>query len=257
MSFGLFFETHVWVYTASLGLARVSPMFFMLPFLNNNVLTGVVRNTVMVIVAASVWPYEVSSTELPNTFPAVAIIAQEIVIGLVLGCLIAWPFWVMHALGNIIDNQRGATLSSSIDPANGVDTSEMANFLNLFAAVIYLQNGGLQMMVETVYQSYQLCSPMESCLPSLPPLLSFINTITAQSFVLASPILAVLLLSEIVLGLLSRFAPQMNAFAISLTIKSGIAVLIMLLYFSPVFPDSILKLSFSPSLLNNWISDIK
>lgn len=257
MSFGLFFETHAWVYTASLGLARVSPAFFMLPFLNNNVLTGVVRNSVIVIVAVSVWPYEVSSTELPNTLPALAMIAQEVIIGLVLGFLIAWPFWVMHALGNIIDNQRGATLSSTIDPANGVDTSEMANFLNLFTAVIYLQNGGLQMMVETFYESYQLCNPMVSCLPSLPPLLSFINTITAQSFVLVSPVLAVLLLSEVVLGLLSRFAPQMNAFAISLTIKSGLAILIMLFYFSPVFPDNILKLSFKPALLDTWISDIK
>ncbi|MFV8075009.1 flagellar biosynthetic protein FliR, partial [Enterobacter cloacae complex sp.6730661] len=125
----------------SLGLARVSPVFFMLPFLNNNVLTGVVRNSVIVIVAVSVWPYEVSSTELPNTLPAIAVIAQEVIIGLILGFLVAWPFWVMHALGNIVDNQRGATLSSTIDPANGVDTSEMANFLNLFTAVIFLQNG--------------------------------------------------------------------------------------------------------------------
>ncbi len=38
----------------------------------------------------------------------------------------------------------------------------------------------------------------------------------------------------------------MNAFAISLTVKSGIAVLIMLLYFSPVLPDNVLRLSFRP-----------
>ncbi len=128
-------------------------------------------------------------------------------------------FWVMHALGCIIDNQRGATLSSSIDPANGIDTSEMANFLNMFAAVVYLQNGGLVTMVDVLNKSYQLCDPMNECTPSLPPLLTFINQVAQNALVLASPVVLVLLLSEVFLGLLSRFAPQMNAFAISLTVK--------------------------------------
>ncbi|MEA5948405.1 flagellar biosynthetic protein FliR, partial [Salmonella enterica subsp. enterica serovar Anatum] len=48
-------------------------------------------------------------------------------------------------------------LSSSIDPANGIDTSEMANFLNMFAAVVYLQNGGLVTMVDVLNQINQHC----------------------------------------------------------------------------------------------------
>ncbi len=44
----------------------------------------------------------------------------------------------------------------------------------------------------------------------------------------------------------------MNAFAISLTVKSGIAVLIMLLYFSPVLPDNVLRLSFQATGLSSW-----
>ncbi|XLM19521.1 flagellar biosynthetic protein FliR, partial [Chromobacterium piscinae] len=60
----------------------------------------------------------------------------------------AWPFWAFHALGSVIDNQRGATLSSSIDPANGVDTSEMANLFNLFSAAVYLQGGGMELMLD-------------------------------------------------------------------------------------------------------------
>ncbi|EAW3289329.1 SPI-1 type III secretion system export apparatus protein SpaR, partial [Salmonella enterica subsp. enterica serovar Kentucky] len=143
-------------------------------------------------------------------------------------------------------------LSSSIDPANGIDTSEMANFLNMFAAVVYLQNGGLVTMVDVLNKSYQLCDPMNECTPSLPPLLTFINQVAQNALVLASPVVLVLLLSEVFLGLLSRFAPQMNAFAISLTVKSGIAVLIMLLYFSPVLPDNVLRLSFQATGLSSW-----
>ncbi|MDI5036114.1 hypothetical protein MJM43_33010, partial [Salmonella enterica subsp. enterica serovar Montevideo] len=34
--------------------------------------------------------------------------------------------------------------------------------------------------------------------------------------------------------------------------KSGIAVLIMLLYFSPVLPDNVLRLSFQATGLSSW-----
>ncbi|MGC8170069.1 flagellar biosynthetic protein FliR, partial [Salmonella enterica] len=74
-------------------------------------------------------------------------------------------------------------------------------------------------------------------------LLGFIGKITARALVLASPVLAVLLLSEIILGLLSRFAPQMNAFAISLTVKSLLALFILLIYFSPVLSPGVMTLT--------------
>ncbi|XBY08057.1 flagellar biosynthetic protein FliR [Escherichia coli] len=47
--------------------------------------------------------------------------------------LISIPiFGFFLAIGSFIDNQRGATLSSTLDPATGVDTSELARLFNLF-----------------------------------------------------------------------------------------------------------------------------
>ncbi|MCD3082962.1 SPI-1 type III secretion system export apparatus protein SpaR, partial [Salmonella enterica subsp. enterica serovar Enteritidis] len=82
-----------------------------------------------------VWPHALNEAPPFLSVAMIPLVLQEAAVGVMLGCLLSWPFWVMHALGCIIDNQRGATLSSSIDPANGIDTSEMANFLNMFAAV--------------------------------------------------------------------------------------------------------------------------
>lgn len=251
MFYALYFEIHHLVASAALGFARVAPIFFFLPFLNSGVLSGAPRNAIIILVALGVWPHALNEAPPFLSVAMIPLVLQEAAVGVMLGCLLSWPFWVMHALGCIIDNQRGATLSSSIDPANGIDTSEMANFLNMFAAVVYLQNGGLVTMVDVLNKSYQLCDPMNECTPSLPPLLTFINQVAQNALVLASPVVLVLLLSEVFLGLLSRFAPQMNAFAISLTVKSGIAVLIMLLYFSPVLPDNVLRLSFQATGLSS------
>lgn len=160
---------------------------------------------------------------------------------------------MFHALGSIIDNQRGATLSSSIDPANGVDTSELANLFNLFAAAVYLQGGGMGLMLDLFRQSYQLCDPLGVCAPALTPTLSLLNQVISKAVVLASPVVAALLLSEAVLGLLSRFAPQMNAFAVSLTVKSAVALLIMLMYFGPVLPDTVARLVVPAAALPGWL----
>ncbi|VFS34477.1 virulence associated secretory protein [Salmonella enterica subsp. enterica serovar Typhimurium] len=219
MFYALYFEIHHLVASAALGFARVAPIFFFLPFLNSGVLSGAPRNAIIILVALGVWPHALNEAPPFLSVAMIPLVLQEAAVGVMLGCLLSWPFWVMHALGCIIDNQRGATLSSSIDPANGIDTSEMANFLNMFAAVVYLQNGGLVTMVDVLNKSYQLCDPMNECTPSLPPLLTFINQVAQNALVLASPVVLVLLLSEVFLGLLSRFAPQMNAFAISLTVK--------------------------------------
>ncbi|QOD82346.1 type III secretion system export apparatus subunit SctT [Chromobacterium haemolyticum] len=254
MQFGLFFEIHGWVASAALGFARVAPVFFILPFLNSNVLSGVVRTSATMLVALGLWPHPVEALPAFQALPFLAMIAREAAVGLLLGCLLAWPFWVFHALGSIIDNQRGATLSSSIDPANGVDTSELANMFNLFAAAVYLQGGGMSLMLDLFRQSYQLCDPLGVCTPALQPTLSLLNQVISKAVVLASPVVAALLLSEVVLGLLSRFAPQMNAFAVSLTVKSAAALLIMLMYFGPILPDTVMRLAFPPQALPGWLS---
>ncbi|AUH51332.1 EscT/YscT/HrcT family type III secretion system export apparatus protein [Chromobacterium sp. ATCC 53434] len=253
MPFSLFFEVHGWVAAAALGFARVAPVFFILPFLNSNVLTGMVRTAVAMMVALGLWPHPPLAQQAFQALPLLALLMREATVGLLLACLLAWPFWVFHALGSIIDNQRGATLSSSIDPANGVDTSELANLFNLFAAAVYLQGGGMGLMLDVMRQSYQLLDPLGDGLPPLAPVLGMLNQVIAKSIVLASPVMAALLLSEAVLGLLSRFAPQMNAFAVSLTVKSAVALLIMLLYFAPVLPDTILRLGFRPEALGGWL----
>lgn len=254
MNSTLFFDIDTWLLGAALGFARLAPVFFMLPFFNGNVLGGATRSAVIMIVSIGFWPMPANVMAQVETYAYLATIAQELLIGVILGCLLAWPFWVFHAVGTFIDNQRGATLSSTIDPANGVDTSEMSNFLNMFAAAIYLQRGGLMAFAETVGDSYRLCDPLQGCALSGAPVLSMLNELAVRTIVLASPVVAVMLLSEFTLGLLSRFAPQLNAFSVSLTVKSLVAVLVLMIYFGPLFPEEIVRLGGLSRSLPSWFA---
>lgn len=253
MNTALLFDIDTWLLGATLGIARLAPVFFMLPFFNSSVLGGAARNAVIMIVAMGFWPVPVEAMAEIEMFSYLAAIGRELFIGLILACLLCWPFWVFHAVGNFIDNQRGATLSSTIDPANGVDTSELANFFNFFAAVVYLHSGGLMLFAEVVNDSYRLCDPLQECAFSTAPLLSMLNEMTTRMAVIASPVIAVMLLSEFTLGLLSRFAPQLNAFSVALTVKSLVAVTVLLIYFGPLLPDAIVQLGLKSGQLPMWL----
>ncbi|WP_338498031.1 type III secretion system export apparatus subunit SctT [Pseudomonas sp. WP18] len=253
MSMTLFFELYAGFAAALLGVARLAPMFFMLPFLNSGVLTGVPRQAVIVLVALGFWAYVGVPVPTLDSLAFLGLMLREASIGVLLGGLLCWPFWVLHAMGNLIDNQRGAMLSSTVDPANGVDTSELANFLQWFAAVVYLEGGGLLLMLETVAQSYRLCAPASGCAMNLPAIHALLDMLVGKTLVISAPVVAALLVSEALLGLLSRYAPQMNAFSVSLTVKSLVALVVLMLYFGVHLPDEVLRMGSTSAGLADYL----
>jgi len=253
MNISLFVDLHGWLAGAAICFARLAPIFFMLPFLNSRALTGAPRNAVIVLVGMALWPYTADTLPRLDSLGFYGLLLREAGVGVILGCLLSWPFWVLHGMGNLIDNQRGAMLSSTVDPANGDDTSELANFLQMFAAVIYLEAGGMGLVVETLGRSYQLCSPLHGCQLSVQPLLGLLDPLVSKTLIISAPVVATLLLSEALLGLLARFAPQMNAFSMSLTVKGAIALLVLLLYFGAHLPSEIQRMGQDkPAQLVDW-----
>lgn len=227
-----------------LAYARVAPLFLMLPFFNKSVLShGVVRSLMILLSIVGLWPAiaNVPDTVLVADYFWVAL--QESLIGAMLGCAVAFPFWVFHAAGAFIDVGRGATVSSSIDPVNGLESAETSNLLNLLAGVIFLELGGMQKVLAIIVESYQVWG-MHGEVVFMPERLArFLGYLLNESFKLAAPVLLIMFLSEILLGVLSKVAPQMNAFSVSLTIKSFLAVSMLVLYLGSVFPEKMSTLS--------------
>ena len=237
MGEAILYQLHSLLAATALGFCRLAPTFYLLPFFASGNIPTVVRHPIIIVVSCALvqhYHYELSTL---NEIDIALLAAREIIIGLFIACLLASPFWIFLAIGSFIDNQRGATLSSTLDPATGVDTSELARLFNLFSAAVYLTNGGLNFILETL----------------LEPLFSYINNIMTHTIVYASPVIAVMLGGEAVLGLLARYASQLNAFAISLTVKSALAFLILIIYFGPILAERVMPLSFFPEQLQLYI----
>jgi len=241
--FSLFAEWQDRLTVVSLMYARIMPVFLLLPFLNTNAIGNIlIRNSLIFVVIVGLWSSV--NTTLPlaslNAIDYAILTLKEGVIGTSIGLTLALPFWMFGALGAYIDVARGASMGSLIDPTSGQESTEAANLINFCVVVAYLELGGMRYMLEALAQSYQTIGLAQGFIINLESMALLLGQIITQGFILASPILLMLLLSESLLGLFSRFTPQLNAFSISLTIKSVIAFFILSMYFWQVLPEKLL-----------------
>lgn len=213
-----------------LAYARLAIVFYMLPILGERVLANlIVKNTAIFLVIIGLWPCVEASpaTDLGGG----TVLAKELVVGLVLAVTLCLPFWMVIALGELIDNQRGATISDSIDPVHGVQSSILSGFFNFAFGTIFFAQGGMRLLVEVLAASYQvLPKGSELSEMNINETGHLLSMLMQGSIMLAAPVLIVMMLSEVLLGVFSRYCPQLNPFSLSLTIKSVIAFAVFLLY---------------------------
>jgi len=222
--------------TLALGLARIAPALMFLPMLGEKTLgRGALRATLLTLVAIGLLPVLIRVDIDVEASSLAATLLKEVLIGLILGLALGAPYFAATAFGELLDNQRGATIAQSIDPTADIETSLLGSFVGFLWAVLFFAGGGVQWIVWTLARSYRRL-PLEGALTlsvdTALGLASMIGQAILAGIVAAAPAVAVLLLIDITLGILSRFASQLNPFSLALTVKSLAAVLVLLLYLS-------------------------
>lgn len=168
----------------------------------------------------------------------------EFMIGLFLAIPAALPFWIANVIGEIIDNQRGATISNTIDPSIGVESSPLSSFFLYITNVLFLISPGVLILIKSISNSYIIFPYAEKYdffSLKFNMIFSLIDKSLLAGILFVLPILSTMFLTEVFLGVLSRFSPQMNTFSLSLTVKSFIGIGTLFLYFSQSFPQFIME----------------
>lgn len=240
------------VLTFVIVYARLAIVFYMLPVLGERVLSNlIIKNTIISLTIIGLWPcFETILNPEQGWF---IIIIKECIIGLILAFTLCMPFWVVIGLGEILDNQRGATISDSIDPVNGVQSSMLSGFFNFAFGAIFFASGGMRLLMEVMVQSYQML-PRGSSLDGVhwDQVGHLLVVLMQNSILLAAPVMLVMMIAEMLLGVFARYCPQLNPFSLSLTIKSFIAFAIFLFYGFHSLPEKPL-LMFSLSSFQQFL----
>ncbi|MBS7458764.1 type III secretion system export apparatus subunit SctT [Coralloluteibacterium stylophorae] len=219
----------------ALTTPRIIGAFLMLPLLTQQTVPATVRNSFFVSLAIVVLPIAVAAAPAQEVGVGglAVLLVKEIFIGIAIGFCFGMVFWAMGAAGNVIDTKVGATLAQIFDPIQGHQTSLTGDFLSQFAAWLFMASGGFLVFLDILMSSYALW-PVTSFIPDIRPqgIHTFVGHFSyfATAFlVIAAPALVLMALVDLSLGLVNRYAPQLNVFALTLPIKAWISTWIILL----------------------------
>ncbi|HEB55056.1 MAG TPA: flagellar biosynthetic protein FliR [Gammaproteobacteria bacterium] len=148
------------------------------------------------------------------------LIAQQILIGVVIGFAVQLAFSAVITGGQVIAMQMGLGFSLMVDPQNGTQAPVLSQFYVLFAILIYLALNGHLVLIHVLLDSFTLIpiGPDGLQVGEFRKLADWGGNIFAGGLSIALPAIASLLVVNIAFGIMTRAAPQMNIFAIGFPI---------------------------------------
>ncbi|MCG8593576.1 MAG: type III secretion system export apparatus subunit SctT [Kiloniellales bacterium] len=234
----VFLETIIpFISAAGLAMARGLGLILVFPAFTRLGLSGLLRSGVALCLSLPLVPYVMVQFDViePLGHGRLALlIVKELLLGVVLGLAFGLPFWSVEAAGDLLDFYRGSSMAFLIDPSATTETSILGTLFSLILVALFFVIGGFELIIEGLYRSYAVW-PVVDLVPSLQDgtadfFLQLLDSIFRLGMIFAGPLLIAMFLGELALALMNRFAPSLNVFDLSLSIKNLILALGMPVY---------------------------
>jgi type III secretion protein T len=246
-----------WAVLPFLCTTRIAMCLIIAPFFSTKIVSGPMRNGVVLSLSLMVLPIvipTVPAAELSLLHIAM-LLMKEAILGLLIGYLAGAPFWIADSVGYLIDTQRGTSAASVYDPTIEEQTSPIGDLLLQLTIALFYVTSGFLFFLGVLFDSYRLV-PVFGFFPTFDEtfptfMLGFLDHLMRLVVVLSAPVVLAMLLSDIGLGFLNRFAPSLPVFFLSMPIKSALAVFVLALYLLTLmllFNDSFFHFEFLKKL---------
>ncbi|WP_241194401.1 type III secretion system export apparatus subunit SctT [Pseudomonas synxantha] len=219
----------------ALSMARVYPCAYMVPVFGFTLIRGFPRHALVLslaIIPAGALHGQLDLTSLGLVSWA-TLIFKEVVLGVLLGLVLGLPFWLFESVGALLDNQRGALTGGQLNPALGADATPIGHMLKEMTIVVLMTTLGFEVLLQVLWSSYTAW-PALTLMP-LPAdgysgLLKLLDGTFNYLVLYSAPFVALLLLVELALALLSLYSPQLQVFVIAMPAKCLIGIAFFALY---------------------------
>jgi type III secretion protein T len=215
-----------------LSTTRVAVAFLLVPLFTAELIPPLVRNAMFVSIALLGLALQPSAAPLAlNGWQWATLFAKEAFIGGAIGLLFAGVMWAFEAAGQIIDTKVGTTQAQVSDPLSGTQTSLNGALFARLASWVFMSMGGFMVMMGALFESFALW-PVRMPLAGLAAggvrvFEGEFGRIMLLALLVAAPALLLLYVVDGALGLVNRFAQQLNVFSLSLSLKAVAATWII------------------------------
>lgn len=170
----------------------------------------------------------------------VLLIVREFMVGLIIG-FIAYAFMTsFYVLGQLVDMKIGFGMANVFDPQNKVQVPLMGNVYYILAFLFLLMLNGHHIIIQAIIDSYKFI-PIGTFIYNEDVLSIIVNSVVQSfniGFRLSLPILAIVFLTDVLLGIMVKAIPQMNVFVVGMPLKVFIGLIVIMLTM-PIFYGSV------------------
>jgi flagellar biosynthetic protein FliR len=211
-----------------LPLFRVASMLMVMPVFGTTLIPRRVRLYFAVAITVCIAP---SLPPMPAVSPldlsGLMLIAEQILVGAVLGFSLQLFFQAFAVAGQIVAIQMGMGFASMVDPANGVSVAVIGQFFTMLVTLLFLSMNGHLVVFEVLTESFTTL-PVGSGLMTAHywELAGKLGWVLGAALLLVLPAVTALLVVNIAFGVMTRAAPQLNIFSIGfpLTLVLGLFI---------------------------------
>ncbi|MFN9766700.1 MAG: flagellar biosynthetic protein FliR [Pseudomonadota bacterium] len=221
-----------WITPLIWPFLRALALFTTLPVLGTRGVPGRVRSALAAVVALAAQAALPPPPAVPLDSPlALQLVAQQLVIGLALGFSVRLVFAAVEFAGELVGLQMGLNFAAFFDPLSASTSTATSRFFGTTIAWLFIVANGHLLVVAALVASF-------SAFPVGPEPFAFLERtaphrwgaeLFSTGLWIALPMVTMLLFVNLVLGAISRVAPQINIFAIGFPVTLTVGLVGMLL----------------------------
>jgi len=209
---------------------RIGAMLVMIPVIGEGSVPVRVKGGLAILIALVVYPAVRSGapdwTLQTDTLWIAWAILGEILIGALLGFAAKMIFAGIRFGGGMIGMQMGFAIVNVIDPATRTQSSIIAEFQYMIAALVYLAVDAHHLFIVAIAESYRLIPPAGFHYSGalMEAVITFSQAIFTTAVKISAPIMAVLLFTNVALGIVARTVPQINVFIVGFPLQIAVGL---------------------------------
>lgn len=222
----------IYIFCRILGFFRFAPAF------NRKEIPGMVKLSLALMftfILITIIPIGTASPQAVKSTLLLSIILN-FAVGAMIGFMAQLILLAIESGADMINMQMGLSSAMVLEPTTSSQVPILTKLISILGLVIFIELGGMYWLIQALVRSFEIFPVYATIVPiheliNADFLLKMSSNVLYMGLQIASPVLLATLGQDIILGVISKTAPQVNVFQLSFVFKPvfGAAILMWIM----------------------------
>ncbi len=228
----MFPKVNTYIMAGALVFARMLGFFRFCPIFNRRDIPSLVKIPLALIVTSFILPFLSPEKVFAECDSFALSLLLNVVVGAIIGYMAQLITIAIDSGAEMINMQMGLSSATALDPTTSAQVSILTKMISLMGILIFINVGGVYWLFKALLRSFEIFPLYSAHVPlaqlvKMDMLIKMSSNTLYMGLQIASPVLMATLAQDIILGVISRTAPQVNVFQLSFLFKPVLGAAIM------------------------------